>query len=253
MIDGLTGEPPAEDEPLVVTSFALRTLIEEAAALLQDKMEAKGIHFSMGGTDGEEVRADRDKILQVFINLLSNAIKFNREGGSIEVRIRPGEPGHLRVDVEDTGVGIRAEAKSRIFDRHYQVTDSEGHGLGLAIVREILRRHGCRIEVHSEVGRGTRMSFTLPLASASRLDQGPGDDQALDWPRHRDGRTRATEETREPEVPKAPKAPKAPKVPKVTKEPKEAIRERPEAPEPGKARKPPGQPRFRIIRRYGKR
>ena len=79
------------------------------------------------------------------------------------------ERDHVSVSVEDDGVGIPEGALGRIFERHFQVRRGAGEpvtgsGIGLAIVRDILRLHGCTVEVESEEGRGTRFTFTLPLA-----------------------------------------------------------------------------------------
>ncbi|HXV74941.1 MAG TPA: PAS domain S-box protein [Candidatus Polarisedimenticolaceae bacterium] len=167
LIDSLTHAPDlAELKP---TTFLLRELIEQTADLLRREMQAKGIHFELSmSDDGARVQADRAKVEQVFINLLSNAIKFNKPGGSIEITVGPGEPRYLEVAVRDSGKGIPAADLPRVFDRHYRVATTgggeSGRGLGLAIVREILSLHGCRVRAESEPGAWTRVSFTLPRA-----------------------------------------------------------------------------------------
>ncbi|MHC4991167.1 MAG: sensor histidine kinase [Planctomycetota bacterium] len=155
---------------LKLSRFELRAVVDEAAQLLSEKMRARQIRFSarFDATD-HVLHADRDKIQQVFINLLSNAIKFNHDGGTVSIHVKGGPPGYVMVYVEDSGRGIPTEEQSRIFDRNYQVlrdasSTPEGSGIGLAIVRDILRLHGCRIGVESEEGRGTRFHFTLPLS-----------------------------------------------------------------------------------------
>ncbi len=127
-------------------------------------------------TDDLMVRGDRIKMGQVLINLLTNAVKFNQEGGRITIRARKGPRGFLEVEVADTGIGIPAEEQGKIFERFYQVDGSprrkyEGTGIGLSIVRDILRLHGCAIRVGSEPGQGTVFTFTLPLA---RVQAGAG-------------------------------------------------------------------------------
>jgi len=107
----------------------------------------------------------------VFLNLVGNAVKFSRERGSIEVVASRGKPGFVLVQVCDTGVGIAKEDLERVFDRFYQAGDgadrrTEGTGIGLAIVRNILQLHGCVVHATSELGQGTVVSFTLPLAEA---------------------------------------------------------------------------------------
>jgi len=174
MIDRMSGAPEVDE--IKPARFPLRTLIEEAAGLLRSKMEAKAIHFGLEmPKDGPTIDADRDRIQQVFINLLSNAIKFNKQGGSIEVTLRSTSTNHVRVEILDTGIGIKPDAITKIFDRHFRATETtggeEGRGLGLAIVREILNRHGCDVEAKSEPGEWTRMLFTLPLAAEQQVEE----------------------------------------------------------------------------------
>jgi PAS domain S-box-containing protein len=109
---------------------------------------------------------DHDRIIQVVTNLLSNAIKFTPEGGQISVSTRRcGED--LAVSVSDTGMGIPKEALPKIFTQFYRVhrpgKEIKGTGLGLAIVARIVAGHGGRIDVESEVDKGTTFTFLLPL------------------------------------------------------------------------------------------
>jgi PAS domain S-box-containing protein len=173
MIDNLLAFTRAEPEmgSLTLSRFQLKPLVHEAADLLKDDMSARGVTFSSSIEPGElSVHADRDRILQVVINLLSNAVKFNRQDGKVGVSARIGKPGFVQVQVSDTGSGIPSEALGRIFERHYQVGGDPsgrraGSGIGLAIVRDILRLHGCRIDVESKEERGSIFSFTLPLSA----------------------------------------------------------------------------------------
>jgi signal transduction histidine kinase len=103
-------------------------------------------------------------------NLLSNAIKYSPDGGAVTVdATRDGDA--ISVSVTDAGIGIPAEARERIFDRFYRVDSSEtrtigGTGLGLSLVREIVREHGGSVSVDSIDGRGSTFSVTLPAAVA---------------------------------------------------------------------------------------
>jgi len=112
---------------------------------------------------------DETRIGQVMANLLSNALKFTSAGGSVRVTVGPWslDPEWIEVVVTDTGRGIEAKQLARIFDRLYQVSESDwstqgGLGLGLHISREIVRMHGGRISAESAPGHGTRFAFTLP-------------------------------------------------------------------------------------------
>jgi signal transduction histidine kinase len=107
---------------------------------------------------------DRHRLEQVFINLLTNALKYG-EGKPVEVRLSAkGDKAVL--EVEDHGVGIAPEDQRRIFDRFERLEATRhvsGLGLGLYIVREIVRAHGGDITVRSAVGEGSTFVVTLPL------------------------------------------------------------------------------------------
>lgn len=171
MIDNLLAfaRVDRESEDMKISSFPVAGVVDEALAVLKEKIEAKSLRVTRNDDRALTVRADRDKILQVFLNLVGNAVKFSRERGSIEVSARLGKPGFVLVQVCDTGVGIAKADLERIFDRFYQTGEGasqrkEGTGIGLAIVRNILQLHGCVVHATSELGEGTVVSFTLPLA-----------------------------------------------------------------------------------------
>jgi two-component system phosphate regulon sensor histidine kinase PhoR len=111
------------------------------------------------------VRADRDRMAQVFTNLLTNAINYGKEGGICSVKSYPlGD--QVLVEVSDDGIGISEEHLPRLFERFYRVGKSRarnegGSGLGLAIVKHIIEVHGQTITVKSTEGEGTTFSFTL--------------------------------------------------------------------------------------------
>ncbi len=181
MIDGLASvsQPEAEASRLTLGRFGLREVVEEAEALLARAIAEQDVSFAADlGAEPLVVHGDRDKILQVFLNLLSNAVKFNVRGGRVEVRAARSGAAFAEVEVRDTGIGIPAQALPRVFERRYRVEAGEagaraGQGLGLSIVRDVLRLHGCRIEVESEPGRGTRFTFSLPLAGDANGTEGP--------------------------------------------------------------------------------
>ena len=110
---------------------------------------------------------DRDKIIQVLTNLVSNAIKFTPEKGWVSVNVRHDNE-ELVISVSDNGMGIPKEAFLKIFERFYCINrpgkEIQGTGLGLSIVKRILMMHGGRIEVESEVNKGTTFTVFLPLA-----------------------------------------------------------------------------------------
>jgi signal transduction histidine kinase len=113
------------------------------------------------------IMADNEKITWVILQLLDNAIKFTPQGGFVTINARAGDRG-VTVSVEDTGIGIPAARFKEIFEPFHQLDSSDtrrygGTGLGLALVRRILEAHGSLIKVQSEVGRGSRFEFTLPV------------------------------------------------------------------------------------------
>jgi len=176
MIDNLLSFARLErgETRLALQDMPLWEVVDEAIETVSERIRKKSLSVSTSyETDDLVVRGDRARIGQVFINLLTNAVKFNRDGGSITVSARRGASGYVDVEVQDTGIGIAPDEIGRIFERFYQ-TDSgsgrkyEGTGIGLSIVRDILRLHGCSIRVASEPGQGSVFSFTLPLARASR-------------------------------------------------------------------------------------
>jgi signal transduction histidine kinase len=113
------------------------------------------------------VAADKSMITQAVKNLVSNAIKYSPERTTVTVSTAL-EAEAVRLSVEDRGYGIPAEAKDRIWEKFYRVVregqekDEESTGLGLSFVREVVEQHGGSVAVESEVGRGSRFSFTLP-------------------------------------------------------------------------------------------
>ena len=120
------------------------------------------------------VIADPSRITQVFDNLLQNAIKFSPAGGKVTIYLDASED-RLRVEVQDTGIGIPEDKLDRIFDRFFQVDGSMtrrygGAGLGLAICKQIVDFHDGLIWVESQEGAGSTFIFTLPLATAGLRD-----------------------------------------------------------------------------------
>ncbi len=105
---------------------------------------------------------------QILLNLLSNAVKFTPEHGVISVECGQQQDA-AAFSVTDSGLGIRHEDQEVIFDKFHQVGPTtkgvrEGTGLGLAITKHLVEEHGGRIQVESQLGCGSRFSFTLPLA-----------------------------------------------------------------------------------------
>ncbi|HEY8380342.1 MAG TPA: ATP-binding protein, partial [Nannocystis sp.] len=119
------------------------------------------------------VEADHDRILQVLLNLISNAVKFSDQGAVTGRARLDHEHGEIVVSIEDNGCGIAPEDQAAVFEKFKQVGETltdkpKGTGLGLPICRQIVEHHGGRIWLESELGKGSRFSFSLPVAVARR-------------------------------------------------------------------------------------
>jgi len=154
----------------------LKWLIESVIPTFEPMIKQKGLTFTINIDENlPPVYGDEDKAKQIFINLLSNAVKFTPRGGVTisakpsERGIKPGESSlFAEICVEDTGIGIKEEDISRIFDKFTQVDLStirqyEGTGLGLSIARGLVALHRGMIWVTSKYGEGSKFCFTLPL------------------------------------------------------------------------------------------
>jgi CheY-like chemotaxis protein len=117
------------------------------------------------------VCADRLRFKEILYNLLSNAVKFTPDGGRVRIDVTQAD-GMASISVTDTGLGIPPEEHKSIFHEFYQVGATtkgvrEGTGLGLAITKRLVDQHGGKIWVESELGKGSRFTFTLPLAETA--------------------------------------------------------------------------------------
>jgi signal transduction histidine kinase len=158
-----------------------RVLVNEAISetlnVLLTTAAAKGITLSAEvPVELPPVYADPQRFKQVLTNLVENAVKFTPAHGRVWVGARPFEqdPGFICVTVSDSGCGISKEGAQRIFERLYQEertleTNRKGLGLGLHICNELISRHGGKIWVESELGKGSTFYFTLPIFSLAKL------------------------------------------------------------------------------------
>jgi len=153
---------------LDLSPFDLPTAIANAMTLIRERAQQHGIAIAQEvAPELGNVVADERKFKQILLNLLSNAVKFTPDGGRIDVSAkRTGD--NIIVAVHDTGIGIAPEDQEAVFEEFRQVgsnytTKQEGTGLGLALTRRFVELHGGRISVHSEPGKGSTFSFTLPI------------------------------------------------------------------------------------------
>ncbi|WP_438480275.1 ATP-binding protein [Oleiharenicola lentus] len=148
--------------------FHLGQLLRDLAATHEPAATARGLKFDLDAPANlpEFVRGDMQKLRQVLDNLLSNAVKFTRHGG-VTLAVRADAGSGFNFSVTDTGVGLNAEDRARLFQPFEQArTDrpaEPGTGLGLAISQRIVQLLGGSLELESEPGRGSRFYFTVPL------------------------------------------------------------------------------------------
>ncbi|HLO51072.1 MAG TPA: ATP-binding protein [Kamptonema sp.] len=151
-------------------------LIDRAIAATSALFENKGLE-PIKEIDEElpEFMGDKDKLIQVMINLISNSIKFT-DKGSVTCKASK-IANEIKISVIDTGMGIAESDQPKVFEKFKQVGDTltdkpKGTGLGLPICKQIVEHHGGKIWVESELGKGSKFSFTLPLTAAETIETG---------------------------------------------------------------------------------
>lgn len=154
----------ARERPLDLKTLDLRAPLEEALSLTSHQLELAGVTLVRQLPVAVPVRADFGQMRQAFVNVLINAADASEKGGTVTAsgRVDPAA-GRAEITIADTGPGISPENLSKIFDPFF-TTKEMGTGLGLSVVYGIVEKHGGTLDVESEVGRGTTMTFRFPLA-----------------------------------------------------------------------------------------
>jgi PAS domain S-box-containing protein len=154
---------------LHIAPFAPEELVDEVIGISSMVASSKevGLNSDVASELPEQIQGDKDRLRQILQNLVGNAVKFTDEG-SIDVRAYLHDDNHWALEVEDTGSGIPPEAHEYIFEPFRQVDssitrESSGPGLGLSIVTQLAELMGGRIELESEVGKGSTFTVILPL------------------------------------------------------------------------------------------
>ena len=156
--------------------FLVKDALPEVLSTIDPLAMAKNIRVNQKVKSKSRVKADRVRFKQILYNLLSNAVKFTPKGGRIGIEcVDDGD--FVRVSVTDTGIGIRPEDQKIVFEEFRQVEGSagdvhEGTGLGLAITKRLVEQQGGQISLESELGKGSRFTFTL-LAADPQSDCPP--------------------------------------------------------------------------------
>ncbi len=147
-----------------------RQILLECLDLIGHRAEEAGIElFEKTAPDiPKTIIGDARRIKQVFLNLLSNAIKFTPQGGTVAVCVTADNPTKLTVRVADSGVGIAKEDIPKVLSEYGQAEHGldhlvEGTGLGLPISKKLVEMHGGRLNIESDVGKGTTVIITLPV------------------------------------------------------------------------------------------
>ncbi len=156
-----------EGEPMPAEPVELLALAREAAESLQSAAAARNVTITVEG-EPVELTGVRRLLYEIIFNLCDNAIKYNTDGGRVQVTVTK-ENETAAVTVRDTGIGIPPDQQDRVFERFYRVDKSHskasgGTGLGLSIVKHAVQYHHGAIHLQSEVGKGTEIRVTFPVA-----------------------------------------------------------------------------------------
>ena len=156
-----------EGEPMPAEPVELLALAREAAESLQSAAADRNVTITVEG-EPVELTGVRRLLYEIVFNLCENAIKYNTDGGRVQVTVTK-ENETAAVTVRDTGIGIPPDQQDRVFERFYRVDKSHskasgGTGLGLSIVKHAVQYHHGAIHLQSEVGKGTEIRVTFPVA-----------------------------------------------------------------------------------------
>jgi two-component system sensor histidine kinase BaeS len=144
----------------------MERVLDRAYSAFGEEARRRGIDYRQEVAARPVIVTDGDRVLQIITNLLSNAFRWTPDGGRIELALDSAN-GHVAVAVDDTGPGIAPQDRERIFRAFWSRGGGGGTGLGLAIARELAEALGGRLELVSEVGRGSRFELVLPADEPS--------------------------------------------------------------------------------------
>jgi signal transduction histidine kinase len=155
-------------------SFELSKAVDEVCSVVGSLAKKKNIEVRRDiAATVDRVTLDRQKFMQVLYNLLSNAVKFTDEGGEVQIRADVNGGAELRMQVRDSGIGIKPEDFGKLFVEFQQLDSSaarryQGTGLGLALTKKIVEFQRGSIVVESETGKGSTFTIVLPLGAHKR-------------------------------------------------------------------------------------
>ncbi len=152
---------------LIVEPFRIYDTIKDSVGMLFMKAKERNMEVFVEAEDVKEIFCcgDRRRVREIIINLLDNAIKYTPIGGKVGIKAKRMND-HVEITVWDTGKGIDSHDIERIFDAYHRLYEEEkvrGAGLGLTIVKRLVELHGGDINVESEIGKGSRFIFNIPV------------------------------------------------------------------------------------------
>jgi cell cycle sensor histidine kinase DivJ len=174
---------------LIREPFAPGPVIENCVDLFALQAREGGIELRLRvARNLPEIAADKRAVNQILINIISNAIKFTPRGGVVTIGATSDGP-ELAVTVEDTGVGIGRDDLPRLGEKFFQARSSsegrhDGSGLGLSIVKDLVKLHDGKIDIRSQLGEGTHITFRLPFSAAEARSSNAPTMKATEGPRN---------------------------------------------------------------------
>ena len=144
----------------------LAALIRDTVAGFDVQKKESDTHIEMSLENVEDADVDPQRLREVLTNVLSNALRYSPRDGKVQIQLtETGSNEHRQatISIKDDGPGMEPDILPHVFERFYKSSDSGGMGLGLSIAKYIIEAHGGNIWAESEVGRGTRISFTVPV------------------------------------------------------------------------------------------
>jgi signal transduction histidine kinase len=147
--------------------ISIKEMLDSIVDIITPQVKEKNISLKINsGIKFDRLKVDQSQIERVFLNLLSNAVKFTPENGKVFIEINEKDD-DIQFSIEDTGIGIPGQDTPKVFQEFYRADNAldqkiKGSGLGLSLVKKIVEAHKGRIWFNSELGKGTKFTFTLP-------------------------------------------------------------------------------------------
>ncbi len=152
---------------LTKETMAIGPLLNQTVQAVKQQAENKKIKLTLDIKDGPPARIDAEQLIKAFSNLLDNCIKYTPENGKVSISLVT-EKDNAKITFKDTGIGISQKSQPRIFERFYRVSKSRsvksgGTGLGLSIVKHVVENHNGKIDVKSQLGKGSKFTVSIPV------------------------------------------------------------------------------------------